>query len=175
MRMLILATLAMTAGVASAQEIVSPSRPAICSMDDLLRMNKCELLALYTDAAPGPIPHGYTPGKAIFNPGRPHLTAARANLMSHTLWQGKIFLDDGHLINKVFGKEAVNAEVYRGESWYDGKPSIMIDYQNTSKLFSRYRDEIREVAPGLYLGLTHERRCPQPELKMFFALDARCP
>ena len=30
------------------------------------------------------------------------------------------------------------------------------------------------VLPGIYLGLTHDRSCPEPKLKVFFTLDARC-
>ncbi len=149
-----------------------PSRPHICSMDQLVRMDRCQLLALYANAEMGPIPNGYTPGRAIFNPGRP-LTMARARLTSKTLWQGKTFLDDDHLVNKVCGIRAINAVVYRGESWYDGKPSIVIDYKDSGWPACRYRDEIREVSPGIYLGLMYERRAPQPELKVFFTLDAR--
>ena len=151
--------------------VVPPPRPDICSMEQLVLMNRCQLLTLYANSETGPIPNGYTPGLAIFNPGRP-LTMARARLTSKTLWQGKTFLDD-HLVNKVCGLQAFNAAVYLGASWYDGKPSIVIDYQDLKWPASRYRDEIREVSPGIYLGLMFERRCPQPELKVFFTLDAR--
>ncbi len=141
-------------------------------MDQLVRMNHCQLLTLYANAETGPIPHGYTPGLAIFSPGRP-LTMAKARLTSKTLWQGKTFFDDDHLVNKVCGLQAINAAVYRGASWYDGRPSIIIDYTDSRWPASHYRDEIREVSPGIYLGLMYERRCPQPALKVFFTLDAR--
>ena len=153
----------------SSQETHQP----ISSMDQLGLLNRCEILALYASADPGPIPHGYAPGLAIFNPGRP-LTMARAKMTSATMWQGKIFLDDAHVMNKVLGKQAINMSVYRSESWFDGKPSIILDYEAAGWPVARYRDEIREVAPGIYLGLMYERKCPQPALKLFFALDARC-
>jgi len=156
---------------AFAQEAV-PLQPTVCSTEQLVRMDRCQLLALYTNAEPGAVPHGYAPGRAIFNPGSP-LTVTRSRLTSH-VWQGKVFLDDAHMINKVFGHEAVTGAVCFGESWYDGKRSIIIDYTGSWWYAARYRDEFREVAPGIYLGLTYERRCPQPELKVFFALDARC-
>ena len=157
------------APTASADE----TAPPVGSMDELVRMDRCQLLALYVNAAPGPVPHGYTPGRAIFNPGG-CLTVARSRLTHATTWQGKVFLDDCHMINKAFGIQAVNGDVFVGPSWYDGKPAIIIDYADSLRLVARYRDEFRAVAPGLYLGLTYERSCPQPELKVFFTLDAHC-
>jgi hypothetical protein len=35
----------------------------------------------------------------------------------------------------------------------DGRPCIVIDYSKTSLIACLIRDEIREVAPGLYLGV----------------------
>jgi len=34
----------------------------------------------------------------------------------------------------------------------DGKETIIIDYSQTSFVAKKIRDEIREVAPGIYLG-----------------------
>jgi len=39
------------------------------------------------------------------------------------------------------------------DSWYDGKPCIVLDYSKTSIVAHLVRDEIREIAPGVYLGL----------------------
>lgn len=154
------------------QEIVSHSPSNTCSMEQLVRMTKCQLLALYSNGAAGPIPHGFMNGRMIQNPGR-LLTPARATLVNKTIWQGKIFLDDEHMINKAFGKEVVPGAVYVAESWYDGKPSIIIDYTGSWWYAARFRDEFREIAPGTYLGLTYERKCC-PELRVFFALEAAC-
>lgn len=143
------------------------------SMDQLVHMNRCQLLALYAGAEAGQVPQGFLPGRAMRHPGRP-LTPPRAALLSRTLWQGKIFLDDAHMINKVMGKEKVPGAVYVAESWYDGKPSIIIDYTDSWWYAAPYRDEFREVSPGTYLGLTYRRECPQPELRAFFVLDGRC-
>jgi hypothetical protein len=48
-----------------------------------------------------------------------------------------------------------------------------MDYAGSSRLFSAYRDETREVAPGLYLGMVHKRTDAGAELKAFFALEPR--
>ena len=47
---------------------------------------------------------------------------------------------------------AVKADVYEGESLFDGNKSIIIDYSKKSLLFKNVRDEIREVSNGLFLG-----------------------
>ena len=60
-----------------------------------------------------------------------------------------------------------------GESWIDGKPALIMDYAETSKLFPAIRDEVREVSPGLYLGVTHERTADGPKFKTYFTLDSR--
>jgi hypothetical protein len=142
----------------------------------LIRMSRCELLALYEGGTPTPCPPApYAKGYAVV-PDR-LLTVART-YATRLLWQGKEFLGSGDvMINHVFGGlKAVKAQVFPGESWYDGRPTLVFDYQCTSKLFSAARDECREVAPGVFLGLTYLRKgdgCP-PELAVFFVLDARC-
>jgi len=93
----------------------------------------------------------------------------------HVLWKGKVFRDDGTMINRTFAGRAVTARVFVGESWLDGRPALVLDYSDTSKLFRDVRDEQREVCPGLYLGLTYLRKCPGPELVVFYAVDSRPP
>ena len=69
---------------------------------------------------------------------------------------GKVFRRaKGDLKNKIlpFGIKAVRAKVYKDPSWFDGKETIVLDYSKTSLLARRVRDEIREVSPGVYLGL----------------------
>ncbi|MDB5307614.1 MAG: hypothetical protein JWO38_1816 [Gemmataceae bacterium] len=150
--------------------------PAPCQVrgiDELVRMTRCELETLYRQADPGTPPAGVTRGRAIFNPGSPvTVPAAR---VTRVLWQGKVFKDDGMMVNRVFGMRAIHARIYSGESWLDGRPALILDYCGASKLFPNVRDEVREVAPGLYVGLTYLRRDGPPKLAMFFALDARNP
>ena len=91
----------------------------------------------------------------MFLPGTKwgHPLAAVARL---GFWQGKVFDEKtGELINKIlpFGIRAIKARVYKALSWVDSKECIVLDYSKTS-LFARViRDEIREVSPGLYLGV----------------------
>jgi hypothetical protein len=173
----VLALPVVTSGVASAGEPLPAAAPVVFSsplrMNDLVRMNRCELEALYRQAEVGCPPCGVTRGRAIFNPGS-RLTVP-ASRVTRVLWQGKVFKDDGMMVNRVLGVRAVQARVYPGQSWLDGNPSLVLDYKGASRLFPNVRDEIREVSPGLYLGIMYVVRDAGPELATYFALEARRP
>ena len=65
-------------------------------------------------------------------------------------WQGKNFdAAHGTLTNRIsaFGINAIVAEVYKSESWFDKKECIVLDYSKTSLVAKHVRDEIREIAP----------------------------
>jgi hypothetical protein len=163
---------------ASAQGPAMPSPQApqvpVGSVGQLVRMDPASLDALYRQSAVGPIPSGRVRGTAISYAGT--ALAAPASQVARLVWQGKVFLPCGDtVVNKFFGVRAVKGRVYYGESWLDGGPALIIDYSGTSLVYAHYRDEIREVAPGLYLGLMYTRTCP-PKLKTYFVLEApRCP
>ena len=115
---------------------------------------------------------GKVRGIAIPYPGT--AMAPRASKVARLLWQGKVFDPcESMITNRFFGLKLIKGQVYPGESWMDGRPATIIDYSSTSRLYAPYRDEIREVAPGLYLGIMYERTCPRPTLKTYFLLDAR--
>ena len=76
-------------------------------------------------------------------------------------WKGKVFDPErGELRNRItpFDLHVVAAKVYRGDSWLDQKECIVLDYSETSLIAHWIRDEIREVADGLYLGVAFWRR-----------------
>ena len=52
----------------------------------------------------------------------------------------------------------MRAKVYKEASWFDGVETIVLDYSKTSFFARHVRDEIREVAPGLYLGLVYFKK-----------------
>jgi hypothetical protein len=145
---------------------------AIECTKDLVHMDRCQLLDLYQRAEPGPVPCGYAPGRNIPNPGH-RGTALRSALARMTVWQGKYFEPDGFMVNRMFGVKTNKAQIYYAESWLDGKPSLILDYEPTSRMWSQYRDELREVSPGIYLGIMYQRDCAEPKIKTFFAIDAR--
>jgi hypothetical protein len=159
--------------IVRADPVCLPSLPVTppLSLETLAKMTWTELEQLYRQSAPGSIPHGYLRGRAIYCSDKP-LSRTRSAL-THLLWHGKHF-DEGEctLINQWCGFKAIKARVYPGPSWLDGQEAIIMDYQDQSIVWGDVRDEIREVAPGLYLGAMYRRRCPQPAFQMFFALTA---
>jgi hypothetical protein len=122
---------------------------------DLVEMSQPELDDLFRRSPAGPIPSGPVEGTVLFDPGTPlaHIAAKLAHLL---FWQGKVFDPvAGELRNEILpvGVRAIAAKVYRAPSWLDGKECIVLDYSETSVVAHWIRDEIRLVAPGLYLGL----------------------
>lgn len=124
------------------------------TLDDLMEMTQAQLDDAYRNAPSGEIPDGDTTGTGIVLPGT-WLERMIARFIRWAVWQGKVFdARQGALINKVSvaGIHAIRAKVYKDASWLDGKECIVIDYSKTSVIARKVRDEIREVAPGLYLG-----------------------
>jgi hypothetical protein len=120
----------------------------------LLKLSNSQLDDLFSKAESGPIPDGQAKGTAIVAAGTT-FTPEVAEAVSVFVWQGKTF-DGPHgvLRNRitVLGVNAIVAEVYKGPSLLDGKECIVLDYSKTSLLAKWIRDEIRLVAPNLYLG-----------------------
>jgi mono/diheme cytochrome c family protein len=120
----------------------------------LLTMSDQELEELFRRSPAGPLPDGVATGTAIVSPGG--WTAKCIAVFARCcLWQGKVFnRETGGLINLVslLSVRGIKAQVSASTSWLDGKDCILIDYSRTSLVARMVRDEIREVAPGLYLG-----------------------
>ena len=124
------------------------------TVPDLLKMSQAQLDELFTNSPPGEFPDGEAKGTAIIAPGTTYSDEI-AEFINHFAWQGKNFdAKKGALRNRIlpFGLNAIIAKVYKAPSWLDGKECIVLDYSETSLLAHWIRDEIREVAPGLYLG-----------------------
>jgi len=154
------------------QGVVLAQGPAPLTLDRLVRMDAGSLDAIYRGGEPGPIPDGRVRGRVLY-PDKAF--AAGRSGAARLVWQGKVFdAGSGMASNKFFGMKAVKARVGCGPSWRDGAPAIILDYQGTSAVYADVRDEIRRVAPGLYLGLMYGRSTPCPDFKMYFALQD-CP
>jgi hypothetical protein len=141
--------------------------------DQLLAMSQQQLDALFTSSPPGPIPNGEADGTVIIAPGTTY-SAEIAHIVNLVAWKGKIFdAARSTLVNRItpFGVGAVIADVYIAPSWLDGKPCIVLDYSKTSIVAHWIRDEIRVVAPNLYLGVVYwsEKRLINFSLKFLSA------
>jgi hypothetical protein len=141
------------------------------ALEALVRADRATLEALYAGGTVDAIPTGYLEGRVIPDPGSRH-TVRRSKLLG-LVWKGKVIQDDQMINRLAGGREAVPARVYIGESWFDGKPAIILDYTG-SKFFGNVRDEFRAIGPGLFVGLTYLRECPTPRLATYFALEAGC-
>jgi hypothetical protein len=93
----------------------------------------------------------------IVAPGT-ELSEVAAKLIHLIAWKGKVFdPDGGELRNELtpLGIDLVRAKVYKAASWFDGNEAIILDYSRTSLVARWIRDEIREIAPGVYLGIVY--------------------
>ena len=121
------------------------------------RMSSEQVDQLFRVGEVGQIPDGEAEGTAIFWPG----SAAEPiveKLVQGLAWQGKVVNARSRALkNKILplGLHAIEADVYTGRSWFDGSDCIVLDYSKRSLVARFVRDEIRRVAPGLYLGLVY--------------------
>jgi hypothetical protein len=159
-------------GTATAQTLDSPDaaapRPPL-SLAGLKQLSACELEALFAAASAGAQPNGKVRGHVLMMPGKrcPPLATRTANLT----WKGKVFEPDGAFVNQWLGFRAVRSHAVYGPSAYDGQPALIMEYAPGTPLLGNIRDEIREVAPGLYLGRLYER-CPCLRFLGYFVLQA---
>lgn len=130
---------------------------ATVTVEQLLDMSQHELDALFKASPKGGVPVGDVRGTVIVATGTP-LTALLAPVL-RLGWRGKVI--DGKkltLKNRIlpFGIPLIAARIVKSDrSKLDGKPTTVLDYSRTSLVARSIRDEIREVAPGLYLGVVY--------------------
>jgi hypothetical protein len=126
---------------------------------------------LFGAGTAGAIPDGRGKGTVLLGTGGPAARVAAA-LCYALAWRGKVVnARQGRLRNILtpLGIRAIEAAVYKQDSWYDGETCIVLDYSKTSLLARMIRDEIREIAPGVFLGLVFWGR----RHVLDFALDFR--
>jgi hypothetical protein len=124
------------------------------------KMSTDEVDQLFRTGEVGPIPDGQADGTAIFWPGSPSEPIVE-RIVHKIAWQGKVVsAEDRSLKNRILplGVRAIAADVYKDRSWFDGEDCIVLDYSRRSLVARWVRDEIRRVAPGLYLGLVYLRK-----------------
>ena len=152
-------------GSAQAQPSVSP-----LTVGRILELSRPELDQLFARGTATLLPSGKIRGTPITAPGT-SLGPARSKA-ARVFWQGKV-IDAEHAkaVNRFVGIKIVRGELQWGASWMDGAPALLLDYQSTSLVYAHYRDEIRQVGPGLYLGRMYSRTSPQPTFVMDFILE----
>lgn len=137
----------------------------------LSRLSFDELEQIYLQAEPGNPPQGSFRGTTKFR--ECEFLSGPRQVMTNIAWCGKHFCGDG-LINQFRGLRIIEAKVYPGESWIDGKPAHILDYRGTSKIWHDVRDETREVSTGVYVGAMFLDRCKGAKYKLLFILEAEC-
>ena len=125
--------------------------------DQMLGMSKRQLDELFGSHAAGEIPQGEARGTVIIRMGR-WLSVLVSKIAHRIAWQGKVFDPvRGELRNEIspLRAKAIRAKVYKAPSWFDQKECIVLDYSRTSFVARKIRDEIREVSPGVFLGIVY--------------------
>ncbi|HET8938664.1 MAG TPA: hypothetical protein VFN67_34700 [Polyangiales bacterium] len=123
----------------------------------IAELTRDEVDQLFRRGEVGQIPDGDAVGTAIFFPSNP-LEPLIERFVQRIAWRGKVVSSQRHdLKNKItpLGIRAIAADVYTGRSWFDGADCIVLDYSKRSFFAKLVRDEIRRVAPGLYLGVVY--------------------
>src|SRR6516164_7496659 len=130
-----------------------------------------QLAKIFGSGVAGAIPNGRGRGTVLIGTGG--ALARLAAALSYALaWRGKVVnAREGRLKNLItpLAIPAIAAAVYKQDSWFDGQPCIVLDYSKTSFVAQKIRDEIREIAPGVFLGLVFWGR----RHVLDFALDFR--
>jgi hypothetical protein len=121
----------------------------------LRRLVDRELDLLFRSSPAGDIPHGRLPGTAVLFPGTP-ACGPLAWLIHLLVWQGKETEPSGRSLENLIGPlrmRTIRALLSHDRSWVDDRECVLIDYSRTSIVARMVRDEVRVVAPGLYLGV----------------------
>lgn len=132
---------------------------------DLVSMKSEELDQLFHNADGAvAVPSGSGTGRALLATGT-RLARPFASFVRATAWRGKVFDEPTQtLLNRIGpgGWHAIKADVRHDGSWLDGQPCIVLDYSQTSRSARWIRDEIRQISPGVFLGLVYvrSRRAP---------------
>ncbi len=126
----------------------------ITTLKQLQRLNARQLEQLFAQAEAAPFPVGYVRGQILILDGPLPRVGAWA---SGLVWKGKHFDTNGCFINQWLGFRALHSSAAYGPSWYDGRPSLVLEYPPSTPLFANMRDEVREVAPGLFLSRVYRR------------------
>ncbi|HSS61056.1 MAG TPA: hypothetical protein VLK30_06340 [Candidatus Limnocylindrales bacterium] len=154
------------------------------TLDDLAALGPDELMMLYAAARTPALEEldGKLNGRMLAVPRAqaPHVKEwlekfARSPLFP---WQGKTFshetADHGHGVNRLLGERVTwfRFHTYIGPSHAGDFDAVHLDYSHDGNppLVRKVQDEVREVAPGLYLGLAYLSMRDGEHLGCFFGI-----
>src|SRR5262245_13764404 len=115
---------------------------------DLAGMDLCQLDALFASATAEALPVGSGRGTILMRTDGKRLKMRLDGLV----WKGKVFRDDGSYVNQWAGFRAIGTCAVIEPSWADGKPCVVLDHPAGTPVFGNARDELRQIAPGVWLG-----------------------
>jgi hypothetical protein len=125
--------------------------------------------ALFRQGALGCGPLGHTHGAVLYADGKHPRLKAR---LQGVVWKGKTFHGDGTFTNRwLGGVHAVSADVRVEPSWLDGQPCLVMQYAPNAPVFGNVRDELRQIAPDVWLGRSYDAATGHP--KNWFVLRGK--
>jgi hypothetical protein len=154
------------------------------TLDDLARLDPDELMALYTNARTPKLEDldGRLSGRMLAVP-RLQSPAVKRWLERYSKsglfpWQGKTFMHEtseyGHGVNRLLGERVT---WFRFETWIARShagdfDAVHLDYghDHNPPLVRKVKDEVREVAPGVWLGLAYLTMRDGDHLGCFFGV-----
>jgi len=175
----------------STTSATSTSRASIHTLDSLAALSSSELDALYRAARVSSTMHaadGALVGRMLAVRNLPGVLAKPLRRFAASrsfVWEGKTFRAESEIrgvghnrvsIPRALGRQALFPfETLFGPSAIDGKPTLILDYDlDANPAYIRHiHDEIREVAPGLFLGPAMWKGERAKTLVVWFALDSR--
>jgi hypothetical protein len=110
---------------------------------------------LFRAAPAGTIPDGNMRGTVLAWPGT-RVAKLLAAVIYVVAWQGKVVSRRESLLrNKItpLRLRLIKARLSHDSSWVDQRECVLLDYSRTSWVARMVRDELRLVAPDLYLGV----------------------
>ncbi len=121
---------------------------------DLLTMSQAEIDELYKQGSVGEIPDGKGKGIAIIGAGT--IFAKILALLSKLFfWEGKFFVREEKFYLNILPPLEIRAfkgEIYKGNGRFCEGEAIILDYSQTSFIFKKVKEEMREISPGFYLA-----------------------
>ena len=156
----------------------------VLTLEDLARLEPDELMALYREARTPSLEEldGKLTGRMLAVPRlqKAQVSALVANFARSSVfpWQGKTFQHEtathGHGVNRLLGERVTwfRFHTFIGPSHAGDFDAVHLDYSHDGNppVVRKVKDEVREVAPGLYLGLAYLSMRDGEHLGCFFGI-----